>query len=169
MPAIPTLRWGYATFLPIWASGRAARTSWNLPSPCARWTLQNNCCHARPRIIGLGVYIWNITETTALVELLKALAPDVVIVLGWPRSQLRNRATTITQLADYVITGAGGCQFPSPVWAVIEGAKAVAQGDSGGTSPIATTWPCLTQQYTDDDLATPFHLRGSVAGLPLQV
>src|SRR6185312_8901031 len=37
-----------------------------------------------PRIIGLGVYIWNIEETTKLVALLKRIAPDVVIVLGGP-------------------------------------------------------------------------------------
>ena len=37
-----------------------------------------------PRIIGFGVYIWNVEETTKLVALLKRLAPQVTIVLGGP-------------------------------------------------------------------------------------
>ncbi|MFN7098590.1 MAG: cobalamin-dependent protein, partial [Gammaproteobacteria bacterium] len=35
----------------------------------------------KPRIIGLGVYIWNINETTALVALLKTVAPEIIVVL----------------------------------------------------------------------------------------
>ena len=30
-----------------------------------------------PRVIGLGVYIWNVEETTRLVALLKEVAPEV--------------------------------------------------------------------------------------------
>src|SRR5437764_10527231 len=37
-----------------------------------------------PRVIGLGVYIWNVDETTRLVALLKAVAPDVSVVVGGP-------------------------------------------------------------------------------------
>ena len=43
-----------------------------------------NLLRERPRIIGLGVYIWNVTQTTEVVCLLKRLAPDVLIVLGGP-------------------------------------------------------------------------------------
>ncbi|HSQ09876.1 MAG TPA: cobalamin B12-binding domain-containing protein, partial [Burkholderiaceae bacterium] len=38
----------------------------------------------QPRIVGLGVYIWNVRQTTRVVELLKAAAPHVVVVLGGP-------------------------------------------------------------------------------------
>jgi hypothetical protein len=38
----------------------------------------------QPRIIGLGVYIWNVIETTELVRLLKAVRPDLKVVLGGP-------------------------------------------------------------------------------------
>jgi hypothetical protein len=33
-----------------------------------------------PRLLGLGVYIWNVEETTRLVALLKRLAPELRIV-----------------------------------------------------------------------------------------
>src|ERR1051325_2672910 len=37
-----------------------------------------------PRVIGFGVYIWNVEETTRLVALLKTVAPEVTIVVGGP-------------------------------------------------------------------------------------
>ena len=37
-----------------------------------------------PRIIGLGVYIWNVTPTTELVAAIKRVRPDVTIILGGP-------------------------------------------------------------------------------------
>src|SRR4249920_541795 len=37
-----------------------------------------------PRILGLGVYIWNVAPTTELVGLLKRSAPTMTIVLGGP-------------------------------------------------------------------------------------
>ena len=38
----------------------------------------------RPRILGLGVYIWNVALTTELVGMLKRARPDLVIVLVGP-------------------------------------------------------------------------------------
>ena len=40
-----------------------------------------------PKVIGLGIYIWNVVETTQVVRLLKALRPDIKIVLGWAGSE----------------------------------------------------------------------------------
>ena len=37
-----------------------------------------------PRILGLGVYIWNVTLTTEVVAMIRRVAPDTVIVLGGP-------------------------------------------------------------------------------------
>ena len=38
----------------------------------------------QPRIIGLGVYVWNVMEITQIVALLKQVRPEVWIVLGGP-------------------------------------------------------------------------------------
>src|SRR5579859_6663912 len=35
-----------------------------------------------PRIIGLGVYIWNVAPTTEVVSALKRIRPDLTIILG---------------------------------------------------------------------------------------
>lgn len=65
----------------------------------------------KPKIIGLGVYIWNATETAELVALLKQLAPQVIIVLGGPEVSHEVQGQMIIEQADYVITGAGDVSF----------------------------------------------------------
>jgi len=66
---------------------------------------------SKPRVIGFGVYIWNIVQTEAVVALLKTVAPDLLVVLGGPEVSYENESQKIVRLADYVITGWGviGC------------------------------------------------------------
>src|SRR5213076_109189 len=37
-----------------------------------------------PRIVGLGVYIWNAAQSLALVAELKRVRPDITVILGGP-------------------------------------------------------------------------------------
>src|SRR3954452_9317780 len=37
-----------------------------------------------PKIIGLGVYIWNVVPTTEVVSALKRIRPDITVILGGP-------------------------------------------------------------------------------------
>lgn len=64
-----------------------------------------------PRIIGLGVYIWNVALTTELVALLKKIRPEVVVVLGGPEVSHETEGQEIVRLADYTITGEGDLAF----------------------------------------------------------
>src|ERR1700753_4320996 len=59
----------------------------------------------QPRIVGLGVYIWNIDETTRLVADLKRIRPDIIVVLGGPEVSYEADQQEIVRLADYVISG----------------------------------------------------------------
>src|SRR5687767_565932 len=65
----------------------------------------------RPRIVGLGVYIWNVEESTRLVAQLKVLSPETLVVLGGPEVSYETAGQRITALADYVITGWGDVSF----------------------------------------------------------
>lgn len=65
----------------------------------------------QPKIIGIGVYIWNITPTTQLVSLLKRLRPEVLIVLGGPEVSYETEGQPIVDLADFVITGEADLAF----------------------------------------------------------
>lgn len=64
-----------------------------------------------PQIIGLGVYIWNARETLELVQLLKTISPETVIVLGGPEVSYEVETQLIVSYADYVITGQADLAF----------------------------------------------------------
>ncbi len=66
----------------------------------------------KPAILGLGVYIWNVEDTTKLVALLKTVAPDIRIILGGPEVSYETAHQPLTELADYVIKGWGEVTLP---------------------------------------------------------
>jgi len=74
-------------------------------------------------IIGFGVYIWNVEETTRLVALIKRVAPQVVIILGGPEVSYETEQQEIVKLADYVITGWGDVTFPALCQQIVHGPK----------------------------------------------
>lgn len=65
----------------------------------------------KPLIVGLGVYIWNIQQTTSLVSILKRVEPSVMIVLGGPEVSHEWDESPIVRAADYLITGEGELAF----------------------------------------------------------
>lgn len=107
----------------------------------------------KPRIIGLGVYIWNISETTALVELLKALAPEITIVLGGPEISHETDKQAITQLADHIITGAGETSFRQLCGQLLNGQPPAQKIIAGEQVPLDQLEPPYAY-YTDEDLRT---------------
>lgn len=58
-----------------------------------------------PRIIGLGVYIWNVAPTTEVVAALKRIRPELIVILGGPEVSYETEQQEIVRLADHVITG----------------------------------------------------------------
>ena len=64
-----------------------------------------------PDIVGFGVYIWNIVETTDVVNLLKVIAPEIKIILGGPEVSYETDQQPIVQCADYVLTGPADLSF----------------------------------------------------------
>jgi radical SAM superfamily enzyme YgiQ (UPF0313 family) len=65
----------------------------------------------KPRILGLGVYIWNTSETLELVRILKKVTPDLIIVLGGPEVSYESETQEICKVADYVIKGEADFSF----------------------------------------------------------
>ncbi len=110
---------------------------------------------ARPagvRIVGFGVYIWNVRQTAAVIRLLKAQRPDVKVVLGGPEVSHEVDRQAIVALADYVITGWGDLSFAALC-------RDLRDGRAPGGRVIAGAQPPLTQlalpyaEYSDADLA----------------
>ncbi|MBF0153764.1 MAG: DUF4080 domain-containing protein [Magnetococcales bacterium] len=65
----------------------------------------------RPRIVGLGVYVWNAEPARKLVQILKRLQPEIILVLGGPEVSHETTGQPITELADHVVIGEGEVVF----------------------------------------------------------
>ncbi len=65
-----------------------------------------------PKIVGVGVYIWNVEPATQLVADLKQVRPDIKIVLGGPEVSYEIDGQPIVRHADYVVTGEADRAFP---------------------------------------------------------
>ncbi len=105
-----------------------------------------------PKVVGLGVYIWNTVETTQVVRLLKSLRPDIKIVLGGPEVSFETESQEICQLADHVVTGWGDVSFPKLCRALLDGPKPLMKiivGEQPALGAIALPY----KEYTADDLA----------------
>ena len=74
-----------------------------------------------PKIVGLGVFIWNVTAATEIVATLKRLRPNLVLVLGGPEVSHEPADQRITQLADYVIAGEADVAFRELCQALLAG------------------------------------------------
>jgi radical SAM superfamily enzyme YgiQ (UPF0313 family) len=64
-----------------------------------------------PKIIGLGIYIWNVAETVEVIAAIKRIRPEIKIILGGPEVSYQTEGQTIVELADHVITGEGDLKF----------------------------------------------------------
>ncbi|MCC7204410.1 MAG: B12-binding domain-containing radical SAM protein [Phycisphaeraceae bacterium] len=106
----------------------------------------------RPRILGLGVYVWNVTPTTELVAMLKRLDPQLTIVLGGPEVSHETDAQEIVRLADYVVTGEADLAFA-------ELCRRLLSGERPAQKVIAAELPDLAaielpyDLYDADDIA----------------
>ncbi len=78
-----------------------------------------------PRIVGLGVYIWNIEPVTRLVAELKRVAPEVCVVLGGPEVSFDSTDEPVVRDADYVICGEGDLAFPALCNQILSGLGSV--------------------------------------------
>lgn len=106
----------------------------------------------RPRIIGFGVYIWNVEETTRVVAMLKRVAPHVPIVLGGPEVSYEPEQQAIVQLADYLVTGWGDVSFPQLCRQILNGPQPLMKIHAGIQAPLADIRLPYTL-YTDEDIA----------------
>lgn len=105
----------------------------------------------RPRVIGFGVYIWNVAQTTAVIRILRVLWPDATIVIGGPEVSYEYERTAIFELADHLITGEADLAFKELVDAL----------EAGESPPkvISAILPDVGQlvspytEYSDEDLA----------------
>ena len=73
-----------------------------------------------PKIIGFGIYIWNVEQTTEVIAAIKRVRPDIKIILGGPEVSYETENQSIVQLADHVITGEADLKFAEVCQVLLE-------------------------------------------------
>ncbi|MDB6017978.1 MAG: Radical domain protein [Pedosphaera sp.] len=105
-----------------------------------------------PRIIGFGVYIWNVAPTTEVISALKRLRPDITIILGGPEVSYEFDHQPIVQIADYVITGEADLKFAEVCRTLLAGEKPslkIIPAELPDLNQLAAPYPL----YEDRDVA----------------
>lgn len=103
-------------------------------------------------IVGFGVYIWNVAATTQLLRLLKAVRPELRVVLGGPEVSHEIEGQEIAELADHVITGWGEVSFARLCRALLNNVlpqPKIIQGVQPDLAQLELPYA----HYTDEDLA----------------
>jgi radical SAM superfamily enzyme YgiQ (UPF0313 family) len=107
---------------------------------------------AQPRIIGFGVYIWNVSEITHVVALLKCVAPHITVVLGGPEVSYECNEQEVVRLADHVITGWGDISFAQLCRELLQ-QRPQAQKIIAGIQPKLDEIKLPYALYSDHDIA----------------
>lgn len=98
-----------------------------------------------PKIVGLGVYIWNIDQTTRLVQDLKRVSPETLVILGGPEVSYDTDDLPVASLADYIITGEADLTFAEICRELLE-----------NRPPLTKTIPARLPKF--EELRLPYHL-----------
>lgn len=105
-----------------------------------------------PKILGFGVYIWNVTETTEVIAAIKRVRPEVIVILGGPEVSYETESQEIVALANYVITGEADLKFA-------EVCRQLLTGEKPATKIMAAPLPEFSKLelpydlYTEQDIA----------------
>ena len=105
----------------------------------------------QPKIIGFGVYIWNVEEVSNTVSLIKQVSPKTIIVIGGPEVSHLPDKPDVVDAADYVVMGAAEKSFRELCQLILSGNKPlerIIQSDELPLDQLQMPY----QYYTDDDI-----------------
>jgi radical SAM superfamily enzyme YgiQ (UPF0313 family) len=118
-----------------------------------------------PKIIGFGIYVWNVVPTVEIIAAIKRVRPDIKIILGGPEVSYETEEQKIVHLADHVITGEADLKFAEVCRELLGRAELPLGQDAQQRVPttlpkiIPAELPDFSQivlpydLYTDDDIA----------------
>lgn len=106
----------------------------------------------KPRIVGFGVYIWNVHLTYEVVSMLKRLDQNLVIVLGGPEVSHETEKQAICHLADFTIKGEAEFLFYEFCKAYLDSSKLPFTKWIAGELPNIERIALPYSLYTDEDI-----------------
>jgi radical SAM superfamily enzyme YgiQ (UPF0313 family) len=114
-------------------------------------TIAEKILSQNPKIIGIGVYIWNATDVQDLIEIIKKIAPHTTIVLGGP--EVSHKPFRINwQHADYIVQGEGEITFYTLCKDILDNTTPK-QKVIQAQMPSLTTLTLPYRFYNDHDIA----------------
>ncbi|HEX6810992.1 MAG TPA: DUF4080 domain-containing protein [Planctomycetota bacterium] len=78
-----------------------------------------------PRIVGLGVYIWNAGPALQLARILKRVRPELCLVVGGPEVSYETELQEVCAVADHVVRGEADLAFADLCRRVLAGEHAL--------------------------------------------
>ena len=108
-----------------------------------------------PRVVGLGVYVWNAEPMLDVVRMLKKVRPDLVVVVGGPEVSHETDLQEICARADHVVIGEGELAFAALCTNVLEKRATLALAPGKvlqGGKPDLQTLPMPYALYDDVDI-----------------
>jgi radical SAM superfamily enzyme YgiQ (UPF0313 family) len=114
-----------------------------------------------PLIVGFGVYIWNVEQTTEVVALLKRIRPELAVILGGPEVSYETEGQEIVALADHVITGEADVKFAEVCRGLLNDEARMTNDETGAEEVSASSFGRRPQK--------PCHLRRGLAWLPVHL
>ena len=119
-----------------------------------------------PDIIGFGVYIWNATETKKLIDAIKAISPDTIIIAGGPEVSYEPLRVDFSN-ADYIVRGEGERSFYELCAQII--AKVPPKERIINKKPLQPKEIALPYRlYTDEDIAHRYIYVEASRGCPFE-
>ncbi|GBF28681.1 oxygen-independent coproporphyrinogen III oxidase [bacterium MnTg03] len=106
---------------------------------------------SQPVIIGFSVYIWNVTETSEVIALIKTIAPRVKVIVGGPEVSFPADLPEVCDRVDHVITGPGEISFRSLCRQILAGQSPlnhVIAGETTDLNLLKKPYP----YYSDEDI-----------------
>jgi radical SAM superfamily enzyme YgiQ (UPF0313 family) len=129
-------------------------------------TIAEKILEYNPKIVGIGAYIWNATDTSQLIEIIKKISPSTTIILGGPEASYQPFRVDFS-LADFIISGEGEESFYSTVDSIYKNTPP--KDKFIKSNPINLSKIELPySEYTDHDIAHRYTYVEASRGCPFR-
>jgi len=118
----------------------------------------------QPKIIGIGVYIWNALQTSALVATIKRVSPETIIILGGPEVSHVPFRIHFDE-TDFIIQGEGDIAFGELCKAILAG-MLPKERIIRAPLPDVNTMALPYDHYSDEDVANRYTYVEASRGCP---
>jgi len=119
-----------------------------------------------PTIIAVGVYIWNATQVSTLIHMIKQVSPKTIIILGGPEVSYEPIRVNL-DVADYIIQGEAEITFHTLCHDILQGNQPLERIIDAGTVSLDDI-ELPYRYYTDEDVKHRYIYVEASRGCPFQ-